>query len=111
MRFKDARDIINIIHHYFESEADLIYEQHSDLFGDESGDLPLEIISAIVVAREIRKMVAANDSLKQRLQGILKKHIDQQEKSALVRNMVNESETNVEQVAAILEAMLAEMLL
>ncbi|MET1057891.1 MAG: hypothetical protein ABWY16_21430, partial [Pedobacter sp.] len=81
-----------------------------DLFGDDSRELPLEIISAIVIAREISKMVAANDSLKHRLQGILTRHIEQQEKSALVRNMVNESETDVEQVVAILEVMLVQML-
>jgi predicted nucleotidyltransferase len=35
-RFKDPRNIINIILHFFDLQAELIYSQHSDLFaGDE----------------------------------------------------------------------------
>src|SRR5690242_428632 len=48
-RSKDARDIANILLHFFDLHADLIYEHHGDLFGVE--ERSLEEISAIVIGR------------------------------------------------------------
>lgn len=38
VRTKDARDIINIMLHFFELQADLIYDSHADLFGSDRGE-------------------------------------------------------------------------
>ena len=51
-RIKDARDIANIIDHFFDLEGDLIYEHHSDLFLSET-DQELEEVAATVIGREI----------------------------------------------------------
>jgi len=106
LRFKDARDIINIIEHYFNLQSEFIYENHADLFGGDDEDITLEEISAMVVGREIKKMIKENADLNSRLSRIISEHLDQMDKSALIRNMVNESGKDVEKVVAILRAML-----
>lgn len=53
IRSKDARDIINIITHYFGLQAEMIYENHSDLFAEEEGSLN-EILSQFSEERLIR---------------------------------------------------------
>ncbi len=55
LRFKDARDIISIVNHYFNLQSHLIYNHHADLFGVEDQDITLEEIFAAVIAREIKK--------------------------------------------------------
>lgn len=109
LRFKDARDIINIVDHYFNLQSDLIYNHHADLFGGEDQDINLEEISAAVIAREIKKMIKDNEKLHLRLKGIISGQLEQMEKSALIRNMVNESGKDVENVTAILDAMLKNL--
>ncbi|RBQ11540.1 nucleotidyl transferase AbiEii/AbiGii toxin family protein [Pedobacter miscanthi] len=109
LRFKDARDIINIIDHYFNLESEFIYENHADLFGGENEDITLEEISAMVIAREIKKMIRENKDLNLRLARIVSGNIGLMEKSTLIRNMVNESGKDVEKIAAILEAMLKHL--
>lgn len=109
IRFKDARDIINIVVHYFNLQSELIYENHSDLFGAEREDTSLEEISAAVIAREIKTMIKENEALSSRVVGIISAHLELMEKSALIRNMANESGEDVEQVAAILKIMLREL--
>lgn len=103
-RLKDARDIANILMHFFDLQTELIYEHHSDLFGGE--DLGLEEISAIVIGREIRKIIGTNESLLMRLQKIITGLIEKQENSAFIRNMVSEIDKTVVQVLSLLKAML-----
>ncbi|WGQ09782.1 hypothetical protein QG516_25030 [Pedobacter gandavensis] len=100
-RGKDPRDIINIVLHFFNLQSDLIYDHHSDLFGGEE-DVELEQIAAKVIGREIRKIIAGNDELLQRIISILQVQLKQKEKSGLIRNMVNESERNVDYVLQLL---------
>jgi len=109
LRFKDARDIINIVNHYFNLQSDFIYENHADLFGDENQDITLEEISAMVIAREIKKMIKENKVLSLRLIRILSEHLVLAEESALIRNMVAECGKDVEQIVAILKAMLKQL--
>jgi len=100
-RGKDPRDIINIVLHFFNLQSDLIYDHHSDLFGGED-DIELEQIAAKVIGREIRKIIAGNDDLLQRIVNILQVQIEQKEKSGLIRNMVNESGKNVDSILQLL---------
>lgn len=104
IRFKDARDVINIITHFFDLQAEMIYDEHADLFGDEEGSL--NEISATVIGREMKKIVAGNENLYNRLTGIITKHIALKEDSPFVRNMVNESNTNVDEIIRILNNLL-----
>lgn len=103
IRFKDARDIINIITHYFELEAQMIYEEHADLFAEDSN---LGIVAATVIGREIKKIATGNTRLYQRLKGIIDTQIALKDNSAFIRNMVNEDGSNVEEVTTLLKNLL-----
>lgn len=98
MRSKDARDIADIIHHFFDLQPTLIYsEEHLDLFSDDGEEKTLQEISAVVIGREIKKIVSSNVGLAERIQLILQTHIDQKEESPFVKNMIAQSGSNVEQ--------------
>jgi predicted nucleotidyltransferase len=86
-RPNDPEDCIRIIQHYFNLQSDLIYSHHSDLFGDD--DLPLELISARVIGREMRKTLDQNEALRERTTQILKGHIAQREKSSFILRMAS----------------------
>lgn len=104
IRLKDARDIINILTHYFDLQAEMIYEHHADLFGEDEGSL--SEVSGIVIGREIKKIVADNLNLYERLIGIITRQIELRENSAFIRNMVNEDNSNVEEVNGLLKSLL-----
>jgi len=101
IRLRDAPDIINILLHFFDLQADLIYEHHNDLFGGE--DLALEEIGAIVIGREMQKIVSGNVGLEARLAGIIENKITAKENSAFIRSMVSESGRTVEDVVKLME--------
>ena len=102
-RIKDATDIANILSHFFDLQADLIYDEHTDLFEDE--ERTLEDISAIVIGREMKKICASNEELLIRLKQILKTHIEQKEKSAFVRNMLVGTDETIESKVNLLQKM------
>ncbi|RYE15391.1 MAG: hypothetical protein EOP45_18530 [Sphingobacteriaceae bacterium] len=103
-RLKDARDIANILMHFFDLQTELIYEQHSDLFGEE--DLNLEEIAAIVIGREIRKIIGHNEKLLIRFQGIVTGLLERQEDSAFIRNVVSETGSTVVHALLLLKGLL-----
>lgn len=103
MRFKDARDIVNIVDHYFDLQAELIYEHHSDIFDGE--EMNEDEISAMVIGREMQKIAIENEQLFQRLTKIMSTQIDLKENSAFIRNMVQESGGTVEEMVALVEHM------
>lgn len=107
-RMKDARDIANIIDHFFELHADLIYDKHVDLF-TEGSPLTLKDISAIVIGREIKEICGANEALLTRLQTILQNPIAQAENSSFVRNMVAETGKDVELSVGYLKYLLSSL--
>lgn len=106
-RSKDARDIANIIEHFFELQADLIYNSHADLFSDQDDDQSLPEIAARVIGREMKAICAANESLRERVIRILKTHIDLKEDSLFVRNMIAETDGTVEQSVKLLRNVLS----
>lgn len=93
-RLKDARDIANILLHYFELEQDQVYgEENQDIFTSESSaleELSLPEIGSLVAGRSINKMIEQNAILHQRIIRILEQHISQKEDSIFVRNMSQE---------------------
>jgi len=100
-RLKDARDIANILIHFFDLQTELIYEHHGDLFDGE--EINLEEIASIVIGREIRKIIGHNENLLIRLQKIITGLLKKQENSAFIRNMVSET---VAQVLSLLNGIL-----
>jgi predicted nucleotidyltransferase len=104
-RLKDARDIANIIANYFDLQEDRIYEHHADLF-TEDNEFKLEHISAEVVGREIKAIIAANTGLHERVKKFLFTQIRREEKSSFVRLMVAETDSDVEEMVKWLKLML-----
>ena len=104
-RMKDAADIADILTYYFELQADGIYDSHNDLFlGDE---IDLTEISAIVIGREIRRMISANQTLYTRIQQILEQHIEDREHSPFVRGMIKrDSEATADSQVTLLQRLL-----
>lgn len=102
-RMKDALDIASIINHFFDLQADLIYEKHNDLFRDDT--VTLEEISASVIGREIKHIVGENVTLLDRLTSILNVHIEMNEKSSFLRNMIGDSESTIENKSRLLQNM------
>lgn len=101
-RIKDAGDVGNILRHFFDLQTDLIYsDAYNDLFTTEIDTI--EEISAIVIGREIKKIVQTNPSLHQRLKTILQTHIRLQEESMFVRQMGDRTiEASVTHLSALL---------
>lgn len=102
-RFKDPRDIVNIIIHFFDLQAELIYNEHSDLFAGE--EISLEKISATVIGREIRKTIKENDELYSRVKEILRVHLKKRETSAFLRAMVEETDSNLDNIMELVLAL------
>lgn len=101
MRYKDARDIYNVVDHYFDLQAELIYEHHADIFEGEA--ITENEIAALVIGREIKKIAAENEKLRERLTAILSKQIELGEKSPFIRNMVQEADADVEVIVYLLK--------
>ncbi|HJV19187.1 MAG TPA: hypothetical protein VJ552_04850 [Sediminibacterium sp.] len=109
-RLKDVIDIANIIDHFFDLQTDLIYsDSNLDLFESAHADFEdtnLQFISAIVIGREIKKIVHDNADLITRIRLILKRHIELKENSELVRKMSSETEVGTDQIVEWLQALL-----
>lgn len=108
-RTKDARDIANIITHFFDLQADLIYEKHTDLFTNENDPRSLQEISCVVIGREVQGISKTNVELHQRLKRILADHIAQGDESSFVVNMVAETKRDVEVCVGWLKHMVEAM--
>jgi predicted nucleotidyltransferase len=96
-RAKDGRDVGSIIEHYFDLEAEHIYEHHSDLFTEAENDMELQEIAATVIGREIKTTIGENSALLQRVKTILETEIKLAEKSSFIINMIAETKMNVEE--------------
>jgi predicted nucleotidyltransferase len=102
-RIKDAVDVGNILRNYFDLQSDLIYsDEYNDLFKREIKDI--DEMSAIVIGREINKIIKSNAELYQRIIMILDQHICQEEVSMFVRQM---GEENIQATVNLLKAMLS----
>ncbi|MEX2411898.1 MAG: hypothetical protein WD607_11135 [Candidatus Paceibacterota bacterium] len=67
-RTQDPQDIVQIIVNYFEIEKEMIWEEHHDLFDEDS---ELIEIGARVIGREINQIISENRTLKERVLNIL----------------------------------------
>jgi len=67
-RNQDPQDILQIIVNYFEIEKEMIWEEHHDLFDEET---ELIEIGARVIGREISEILSENRTLKERVLNIL----------------------------------------
>lgn len=102
LRLKDAGDIGNIIIHFEDLEPDLIYAEHNlDMY---TGDDPyiethsMQSASAVIIGREIKRIIEGNENLLNRVRAILVDKIEKQENSPFVRRMTDETGSNVAEV-------------
>lgn len=74
-RTKDITDIDSLIHAYFDLYQDEIFEKHFDIMGAYETALPnyLDLISARVIGRNIKQLLAESPDLLQRIDRILSK--------------------------------------
>lgn len=108
-RAKDGRDVGSIIEHYFDLEAERIYEHHSDLFTETEKDNELQDIAATVIGREIKITIGENSALLQRVKTILEREIKLKENSNFIINMIAEESISVEAAARRLRNILAAL--
>ncbi len=87
-RIKDARDINSIFLYYPKLEADHIWSNHFDLY---DGHLPHDEVGLIVLGREIKRIIAANLQLKERIVKILDMAL--QRESNLLEQMINDPQS------------------
>jgi predicted nucleotidyltransferase len=105
-RDNDPGDIADIIDHFFDLKADLIYEQHSDLFEEDAEKYTLEQISASVIGREMKAIIGGNENLLDRIKTILAGHIQRKEEGLFIRLMTAENGNTVEENVEFLQRML-----
>ena len=101
-RPNDPEDCMSIINNYFELQQDLIYSQHSDLFGDS----PLKQIAARVIGRELRTTLNEDKQLRERAVRILQEHIALREKSQFVLRMATSEYYGTDESVMYLEEIL-----
>lgn len=87
-RSQDPKDIAEIIANYFEIEKELIWELHHDLFDDES---ELEEIGCVVIGREIKDILAQNETLRKRVNHLLS--FEKQTQKTMAEAMVQNGRT------------------
>lgn len=105
-RDNDPGDIADIIDHFFDLKADLIYEHHSDLFEEDTEKYTLEQVSASVIGREIKGIIFGNTGLLDRIRIILVGHIERKEDGHFIRLMTAENGKTVEENVGFLLRML-----
>jgi predicted nucleotidyltransferase len=94
IRLKDARDIGNLLNHFFELENDLMYNQkHADIFQDHEAleKMSIQEIASEIAGRTIREIIITNPPLLNRIILILNKHLKEAESSLFVKNMSEET--------------------
>lgn len=94
VRLKDARDIGNLLYHFFELENDLMYNQkHADIFQDQEAleKMSIQEIASEIAGRTIREIIITNPPLLNRIILILNKHLKEAESSLFVKNMSEET--------------------
>lgn len=112
IRSKDASDINSILKHYFDLQSDFIFENHADLFQNtelQEKAIQLPEIAAIVIGREIKKIIHSNEKLLQRITGIIQRFIEAKEKSSFIRIMLAADQSTVEDKCNLLRRLLEGM--
>ncbi|MFH1319621.1 MAG: nucleotidyl transferase AbiEii/AbiGii toxin family protein [Bacteroidota bacterium] len=103
-RSKDIEDFVNIIEHYFDIESEKIYTDHLDLFDRE--DFDMQLVAARVLGRNMQRILNRSDNLKQRITDIIKKNIDDPEKSKIGALMIRGTDKYVTDAVNLLKEIL-----
>ena len=102
-RQKDILDVGKILKHYFDIESDNIYENHHDLFDDDS---ELHVISARVLGRQMQSILNRSGDLKKRVISIIESAIANKDDHQIVALLIPAGEeVTAENIAATLSAL------
>lgn len=101
VRRDDIKDISDILNHFFNMYDNEIYENHNDLFGDESADL--KHIAARVMGREMNKIAKRNEKVFSRIKGILDANTDDMPNSKMGAIMIEYFDNTVEDNVLLLQ--------
>lgn len=103
-RASDITDISDIINHYFDMHADVIYEEHSDIFTDQSVAVAsLPELAARVMGREIRHIVQQNTKLLARITNLLEAQTKDLATSRMAEIMVQYFKNSIEDSLRLLQ--------
>jgi predicted nucleotidyltransferase len=100
-RRDDIKDISDILHHFFDMNDEEIWNNHNDLFEDETADLIH--IAAKVMGREMRKIASRNKKLFSRIEGILNSNTNDIRNSKMAAIMIEYFDNTVEENVQLLE--------
>lgn len=103
IRLKDLEDIGQLLKYYFDLNDQDIYENHNDLFGEE--EKLLEQVSARVIGRKIRDILASNEVMETNFHNIIEKHITAGEERPVAIYLSNEMGVTPEAVITLLKEM------
>lgn len=93
-RKDDIKDISDILNHFFNMYDHEIWENHSDLFGDE--DAGLKHIAARVMGREMNKIAKRNEKVFTRIEEILNANTNDMPNSKMGAIMIEYFDNTVE---------------
>lgn len=103
-RQKDPSDIAGIIQVYFDLETNVFYDTHYDLL--ERIDEGKDVIAARLLGRQMRAVLAENSELKNRIKGILQKHISVTTGNVFTEIVAKSSDKTIEEAIALLSELL-----
>lgn len=103
IRVKDPQDLALIIEHYFEITSEDIYENHHDLFEDDSD---LKLIAARVLGRHIYTILKKSELLKNRVINLLTKETSNVMKSSLAQAMCVNTKMKIAENFQLLQTLL-----
>lgn len=101
IRRDDIKDISDILNHFFNMYDNEIWDNHSDLFGDEHADLMH--IAARVMGREMNKIAKRNEKVFNRIEGILNANTDDMPNSKMGAIMIEYFENTLEENVLLLQ--------
>lgn len=100
-RKDDIKDISDILNHFFNMYDHEIWENHSDLFGDE--DVGLKYIAARVMGREMNKIAKRNEKVFTRIEEILNANTNNMPNSKMGAIMIEYFDNTVEENVLLLQ--------
>lgn len=100
-RKDDIKDISDILNHFFNMYDHEIWENHSDLFGDE--DAGLKHIAARVMGREMNKIAKRNEKVFTRIEEILNANTNDMPNSKMGAIMIEYFDNTVEENVLLLK--------
>jgi predicted nucleotidyltransferase len=101
-RENDLSDILRIIVHYFDHSFDEIVEYHNDIFDAEVFDQIL--ISAEVLGRKARKILAKSEVLERRIINVLEQNLKSESQSKIARDWATKKDWEIEYALNVIES-------